>query len=75
MFTMETLQQLIRDAIDRRQITISGLAKDCGCSRQHIYHILEDERQPTFDLVQKILHALDAEIVVKKRKPRKKLGS
>ena len=58
----------MREAIDQKQVTIKGLADVCGCSRQQIYNIIKGGQVPNFDLAEKILNALGAEIVVKTRK-------
>jgi DNA-binding phage protein len=71
MSGMEQIKIFLREAIDTRAVTIQDLARTCGCSRMQIYNILKDEHTPSIDLAEKILNAIGAEIVVKKRSRRK----
>ena len=68
----ETALSLIQSAIDRRETTVGHLARIAGCSRQHVYNVLSRKRQPTLELVEKLLGEINAEIVVKTNKSKKK---
>jgi transcriptional regulator with XRE-family HTH domain len=71
MSAMTSLIEILRAAIESRRITVTDISAACGCSRQHIYQVMNGEQQPTFALAEKIANALGAEITVKIRKGQK----
>jgi transcriptional regulator with XRE-family HTH domain len=71
MSSMEKLINILKDALSSKRITVAELSRECGCSRQHIYQILNGEQHPTLHLAEKILAALGAEITVKIKKGQK----
>lgn len=71
MSDMETLVQILDDAIKQRDVNVSALARDCGCSRQHIYQIVRGQQQPSLAIAEQICRALGAELCIKKKKSKK----
>jgi transcriptional regulator with XRE-family HTH domain len=75
MSAMSQLIDLLRTAIDNKQVTVASLAAHADCSRQAIYDILNGTHEPKIGFVEKLLECLNAEITIKTRKRQKKLAS
>ena len=54
MAVMQELTSKIKGCILAGKVTITDLARICGCSRQHIYNVLEGKSELTISLAEKI---------------------
>ena len=74
MGAMNELIDILRRSIDSGDHSVAAIAARCGCSRTHIYNVLNREQQPTLALAEKIADAIGAEITVKTKR-RKKISA
>lgn len=58
MSTMDKLLSVLHAELDAQVVTVAQLADRLGCSRQHIYNILNDHRKPTLDFAEKLASEL-----------------
>lgn len=71
MSAMNSLLTLLRECVDAKRMSVAEIARQCDCTRQHIYQILHEKQQPTMPLAEKLAEVLGAEITVKTKSRRK----
>lgn len=54
MFDMKEFVEILNEKIRNRAVSVAGLAKYAGCSRQAIYDILKGVHEPNFRLMQSL---------------------
>lgn len=59
---MKPLVEMIRFALQNKTVTVKQLATEVGCSRQHIYQILNGENVPSMLMAEKLADAIGCEI-------------
>lgn len=59
---MKTVGEYIRAKREDRGLSAKELAKNAGISDSHIIYIEKGQRKPTFDVVMKVLRALNADV-------------
>ena len=68
---MKALLDIVRAKLSAKAISIAELAVACNCSRAYIYKMLRQDSQPTVPMAERLAAAVDAEITVKRRRPKK----
>ena len=71
MPVMENLLLYLKESVQRGDVTMSGLARNVGCSRQHLYGVINGDHQMSLSLAEKIAAQIGCEFTLKK-KPRKR---
>lgn len=54
MYIMNQLMAILQTELDTQVVTVAHLSKRLGCSRQHIYNILNGNRKPTLDFAERL---------------------
>lgn len=73
MQIMNDLLAILKNAIDERSVTIAALARRLGCSRQHIYDIINkaDKTSVTVIEAELLAEAVGCSITVSQKKTKK----
>lgn len=54
MSIMNQLMAILQTELDTHVVTVAHLSKRLGCSRQHIYNILNGSRTPSLDFAERL---------------------
>lgn len=73
MPVMETLIRELRSALDSGEVTMSGLARQAGCTRQHLYGVLDGNHKLSLEKAEKLAKAVGCEL--RFHGPRKKVSA
>lgn len=73
MDAMESLSEQVRVAISRGDYTMTSLAIEVGCSRQHLHAVLSGKHQMSLKLAEQIAEAVGCELRFQSR--RKKVSA
>lgn len=73
MSTMDQLLKILQTELDTHVVTVAQLAKRLGCSRQHIYNILNGEREPTLPFAERLAGELGLTIQLAIEKKSRKI--
>jgi DNA-binding phage protein len=72
---MKQLVQLLQSAIETKAVTITQLAADTGCSRQHIYNVLQGKQIPSLIMAEKLADSIGFTLTVTTRKKSQKISA
>lgn len=64
MSAMEDLAKQVRICIDRGEFSMTSLAKEVGCTRQHLHAVLASKHKMSLSLAEKIAAAVGCELRV-----------
>jgi len=73
MSVMDSLIEQLRKSVDRGEVTMSGLARTVGCTRQHLYGVINGTHQLSLPLAEKLAAAVGCEVRI--HKTRKKISA
>jgi transcriptional regulator with XRE-family HTH domain len=68
---MEKLIEILSAKIHSKQISITELALKSGCSRQHIYNILQRKQCPSIEMAEKLAESAGISMSIVFKKTRK----
>lgn len=68
---MKSLLNIVRKKINSGAVSVTEIARECGCSREYVYKLLREDSQPTIGIAEKLAAAVGAEITVKMKKRKK----
>lgn len=72
---MKQLVALLNSAIETKVVTITELSTTVGCSRQHIYNILQGKQDPTVHIAEQLANAIGASLTLTFKKNPKKISA
>lgn len=68
MLVMRELLTEIRNCVADGKTTVPKLAEACGCTKQHLYNVLNGESQITVGLAEKIAENLGFELHLRRKR-------
>lgn len=73
MLLMNALLTMLQKAIEKREVTVTDLARKLECSRQHIYDILKEDPKTSVTVYEAelIAQAIGCSLVVKSATPKR----
>ncbi len=75
MSAMQQLIKILTASIDAKVITITELAAIAGCSRQHIYNVLQGKQCPTVAMAEHLASAVGVTLKLVPTRKEKKLSA
>lgn len=61
---MKDLIRLLKKRIKSDDITVTGLCREAGCSRQTFYNIINGDKVPTLPLAERLAKAAGCKITI-----------
>lgn len=68
MGLMGTFAKLLKAEVESGRVKVAAVARAAGCSRQHIYDIIDEETEVTLTLAQRIAEFCGFRLELKKSK-------
>ncbi len=75
MPVMNQLLKILQTELDAQVVTVAQLASRLGCSRQHIYNIVNEDRKMTLDFAERLATELGLAIKLSVQKTSRKISA